>query len=126
VGLKSFEIVTEHLHHPARHFGEFSLAAPSLDGLENVRLGAKHLRRRRKTEVGVGAEIRALQRPVERSRHETPGHPNRHAPPSAELAAGSPDVDEPAIDMMTRATNSRRITIGRGGRTARREAPAFI
>src|SRR3984957_17512978 len=101
VSLEALEIVAEHLHHAPRHFGEFCLAAPGLDRFENVRLDARHLRRHGEAKIGIGAEIRALERTVERSRHQTPRHADRHAPSSAELAAGPTRVDEPAIDMMT-------------------------
>jgi hypothetical protein len=60
VSLEPLEIVAEHLHHTARHFGEFSLAAPSLDRFENVRLDARHLRWHGEAKIRIGAEIRAL------------------------------------------------------------------
>ena len=60
VSLEPLEIVAEHLHHAPRHFGEFSLAAPSLDRFENVRLDAGHLRWHGEAEIRIGAEIRAL------------------------------------------------------------------
>src|ERR1700751_6435309 len=64
VSLESLEIVAEHLHQAACDFSEFGLVAPGLDRFENMRLDARNLRRHRKPEVGIGAEIRAMQRNV--------------------------------------------------------------
>src|ERR1700722_19784310 len=85
MSLEPFEIVGEHPPPAPRHFGELSLAAPSLDRFENVRLDARLLRWHGEAKVGIGAEIRALQRTVERGRDQTPCDRDRHTPSSADL-----------------------------------------
>jgi hypothetical protein len=60
VSLEPLEIIAEHLHHAPRHFCEFSLAAPSLDRFENVRLDAGRLRRHGEAKVRDRCGTRAL------------------------------------------------------------------
>src|SRR5271166_1920819 len=100
VDFELLEIVAEHLDQTARRFGEFALAAPSLDRIEDVRLDAGHLVRHGEAEMRIGAEGGLVQRAVERGREQAARHADRHAPADADPAARPAGVDQPAVDVM--------------------------
>jgi hypothetical protein len=59
--LKLPEIVAKHLNQAAGCLGEFIFIAPSLDGIEDMRLDARYFLGNGEAEMRIGAEIRFVK-----------------------------------------------------------------
>src|SRR5947209_3403177 len=98
IGLELGEVLLEHAHELARGGVELGLVLPGLERVEQVRLDARHADRHLESEIGIGAELARLERPVEGGGEQRARHLDRHAAADAVFAARPAGVDEPAID----------------------------